>query len=144
RMFIFEWGPEGTDGLMPAFRRHIAALEKDGLQVELEGPEGRLPLARSAQMQLYGIAREALANVVKHSGSERVRVRVAVHGNRVRLEIEDDGCGFDPSAQPAGHFGLDSMRSRAEEIGGVLEISSGPGRGTALRVIVPAETGEPA
>jgi signal transduction histidine kinase len=143
RMFIFEWGPEGTDGLMPAFQRHVAALEKDGLTVELEGPDGRLPLARTKQMQLYGIGREALTNVVKHSGADRARVRVAVDRNDVRLEIEDDGRGFDPSAEPAGHFGLDSMRSRAAEIGGALEISSVPGHGTVLRVIVPAETGEP-
>jgi signal transduction histidine kinase len=53
------------------------------------------------------------------------------------VEIHDDGRGFDPVAGHPGHFGLDSMRSRAEEIGGWLAITSDPGSGTLVRVCVP-------
>jgi signal transduction histidine kinase len=58
----------------------------------------------------------------------------------VTVEIADKGRGFDPTAAHPGHFGLDSMRSRAEEIHGVLTISSAPGRGTVVRVEVPVES----
>jgi signal transduction histidine kinase len=138
RRFIFEWGPEGIgDGLVPTLTRHVSALTHDGLRVEVDGPAGRLPLSRPAETQLYGIGREALANVVKHAQARTALVRVEVDTHRVVVEIEDDGRGFDPEAQHAGHYGLDSMRSRAEEAGGVLTISSAAGRGTLVRVEVP-------
>ena len=56
------------------------------------------------------------------------------------VEISDDGRGFDPAARHPGHFGLESMRSRAAEVGGLLTITSTPGLGTVVRVEVPAET----
>jgi signal transduction histidine kinase len=141
RMFIFEWGPDGIgDGLVPAFTRHASALREEvGLVVDVDGPAHQLPLARSTQTQLYGIGREALANVVRHSGATRARVRVRTDNGHLALEVADDGCGFDPSEPRPGHYGLESMRSRAEEIDGVLEIASVVGRGTLVRVEVPVE-----
>jgi signal transduction histidine kinase len=141
RMFIFEWGPDGIgDGLVPAFTRHASALREEvGLVVDVDGPLHQLPLARSTQTQLYGIGREALANVARHSGATRARVRVRTDDGHLALEVADDGCGFDPSEPRPGHYGLESMRSRAEEINGVLEIASVVGRGTLVRVEVPVE-----
>jgi signal transduction histidine kinase len=141
RMFIFEWGPDGIgDGLVSAFARHASALsEESGLAVAVDGPEQQLPLARSTQTQLYGIGREALANIVRHSGATGARVRVEAGNNHVAVQIADDGCGFDPSEPRPGHYGLESMRSRAEEIDGALEITSAAGRGTVVRVEVPVE-----
>jgi signal transduction histidine kinase len=143
RMFIFEWGPDGIgDGLVPAFTRHASALrEESGLVVEVDGPE-RLPLARTTQTQLYAIGREALANVVRHSGARRARVHVETSNNHVLVEVADDGRGFDPREPRPGHYGLESMRSRADEIDGVLEITSGAGRGTVVHVEVPVESSE--
>ena len=142
RMFIFEWGPDGiADGLVPAFARHASALrDESGLVVEVTGPEQRLPLARTTQTHLYTIGREALANVARHSGSGRARVRVETRNSQVVLEIADDGCGFDPAAPRPGHYGLESMRSRTEEIDGVFKITSAAGRGTMIRVEVPVGT----
>ena len=61
---------------------------------------------------------------------------------RVIVEIRDDGRGFEPDVGHPGHFGLESMRSRAAEIGGAADASrAGPGRGTVVRVEVPAEAG---
>jgi signal transduction histidine kinase len=139
RRFIFEWGPEGIgDGLVPAFARHVASLGDDAsVRVDVDGPADRLPLPRTVEAQLYGIGREALANVVKHSGAYRAEVRVVAVDHRVLLEVADDGCGFDPDTTRTGHFGLESMRSRAEEIGADLRIWSAPGRGTVVRVEVP-------
>jgi signal transduction histidine kinase len=138
RRFIFEWGPAGIgDGLVSAFTRHVQSYSDGGLRFDVSGPAGPLPLTRSAETQLHGIGREALANIVKHSHADNARIRINASSNRVVFEIEDDGIGFDPTASRAGHFGLDSMRSRAEEIGADFSISSAPGEGTVIRVEVP-------
>ena len=142
RRFIFEWGPEGIgDGLVPAFSRHVASLAEDAIDIRVEGPSEPLPLTRTAETQLYGIGREALANVVKHAGAQTACVRVDARAKRLILEIADDGRGFDPAAAHNGHFGLESMRSRADELGADLHIISAPGRGTVVRVELPAENG---
>jgi signal transduction histidine kinase len=142
RKFIFEWGPDGIEaGLVAALTRHVSSLpDGAGLRVDVDGPEERMPLTRTTETQLYGIGREALANVVKHAQASAARIRIESESSSVTVEIEDDGRGFDPAAVTAGHFGLESMRSRAEEIGADLDISSTPGRGTVIRVELPVET----
>jgi signal transduction histidine kinase len=141
RRFIFEWGPEEIgDGLVPALTRHVAAFAGDGtVRVHVEGPPGALPLQPDTETQLYGIAREALANVVRHADAGSAVVRVEATAACVVLEVGDDGRGFDPQSVRAGRFGLESMRSRVGEIGADLAVISAPGRGTVVRVEVPAE-----
>jgi signal transduction histidine kinase len=142
RRFIFAWGPEGIgDGLVPALAQHASAVEDGGLRVEVDGPDARLPLTLTEETQLYGIGREALANVIRHAGASTARIRVESGVSRVTVEIEDDGCGFDSAPTAAGHYGLESMRSRAEEIGAALTISSSVGHGTLVRVEVPVHEG---
>jgi signal transduction histidine kinase len=92
------------------------------------------------ETQLYGIGREALVNVVKHAHATAAFVRVEAQDGQVLIEVVDNGRGFDPSEGHPGHFGLDSMRSRATEIGGRLTIASSPGYGTVVRVRAPAGT----
>jgi signal transduction histidine kinase len=141
RRFIFEWGPEGiADGLVPAIARHVSTIPDDEpIAVRVEGPTEMLPLTRAAETQLFGIGREALANVVKHANAQTACVRVEATAESVVLEVVDDGRGFDPATPHAGHFGLESMRSRADELGADLHIISAPGRGTVVRVELPAE-----
>jgi signal transduction histidine kinase len=140
RRFIFEWGPEGIgDGLVPAFTRHAASLADGTVSVRVDGPAEPLPLTRATESQLFGIAREALSNSLKHADATAADVRVSTTPAHVVVEIVDDGCGFDPGAGHRGHFGLKSMRSRADEIGADLHIVSAPGRGTVVRVEVPVE-----
>jgi signal transduction histidine kinase len=140
RRFIFEWGPEGIgDGLVTAFRRHAASLEGSPVRVRVDGPSEPLPLTRATEAQLFGIAREALANVLKHAHASAADVRIRATPVDVVLEITDDGRGFDPDVSHNGHFGLESMRSRADEIGAEFHISSDLGRGTVVRVETPAE-----
>jgi signal transduction histidine kinase len=140
RRFIFEWGPEGIgDGLVPAFTRHAASLADGRPSVRVEGPAEPLALTRATETQLFGIAREALSNSLKHAGATTADVRVSTTPAHVVVEIVDDGRGFDPEAVRSGHFGLESMRSRADEIGADLHIISAPGRGTVVRVEVPVE-----
>jgi signal transduction histidine kinase len=142
RRFIFEWGPESGNGLVAACELYATSLADDnGVEVDVDGPEGSLPLSRTSQIQLYGIAREALTNVVKHAGVSSASLRVKVGEDHVTLEIEDRGRGFDVEESRDGHYGLASMRSRAEEIDAELEIESTPGRGSIVRVEVPVGAG---
>jgi signal transduction histidine kinase len=143
RRFIFEWGPEGIgDGLVPTFARHVDSLNGDGLRIRVDGPDEPLPLTRMVETHLFGIGREALANAAKHAHAGTARVHVALHGDRVVLVVEDDGRGFDVSAASGPqHFGLQSMRSRAADIGADLKISSSLGRGTVVHVEVPVDGG---
>jgi signal transduction histidine kinase len=141
RNFIFEWGPDGAgDGLVPAIERHAAEVRNDtALAVDVHAPAGLLPLTPATQTHLYGIVREALVNCAKHSGAETASVHVEVQADRVVLEVIDAGDGFDPERPRPGHYGLESMRSRAREINATLTIAS-PGRGgTIVRVDVPIE-----
>jgi signal transduction histidine kinase len=130
------------DGLVAAL--HECAedrCEGVSLAVEIEGPVGHLPISREAEGQLFAIGREALTNVVKHARAANATVRVRVEDDRVLLEISDDGRGFDPERRHPGHYGLESMRGRATEIGGRLTIASAAGLGTLVRVETPVADG---
>jgi signal transduction histidine kinase len=140
RALIFELGHDAVeDGLVAAFSRHASMLRtRNGLEIEVQGPE-RLALSPHAQTELFSIGREALANVVKHAGATKAWVHVEARAGRVLVEVRDDGSGFEPTASHPGHFGLESMQSRAGELGGILTISSAPRVGTAVRVEVRAD-----
>ena len=118
-------------GLGPA----LAALaERALLPVEIvESPAQRLPAAVEAAA--YYVVAEALANAGKHSGASLVTVRVATEDETVVVEIVDDGVG---GADPAGS-GLRGLSDRVAALGGMLALSSAPGRGTALRAELPAD-----
>lgn len=83
------------------------------------------------------IAREAMSNAVRHSGAELVTLRLRVGDGEVVLEVTDNGSGFDPCQAEGRGNGLTNLRARAEAMGGVLEIDSELGRGSAVRVRVP-------
>ncbi|MEI7772654.1 MAG: ATP-binding protein, partial [Chloroflexales bacterium] len=83
---------------------------------------------------------EALNNVVKHAAARNVTVSLEFGAERVLLKVADDGHGFDPEATPSGqgrHLGMISMRERAAEIGGTMELRSRIGGGTEVTVAVP-------
>jgi signal transduction histidine kinase len=140
RALIFELGHDAIeDGLVAALARHASVLcTRHGLDVHVQGPE-RLALSPRAQTELFGIGREALANVVKHAGASKAWVHVEARSGHVLVEIRDDGSGFDPAARHPGHFGLESMHSRAAEVGGELTIASELRAGTVVRVEVRAD-----
>jgi signal transduction histidine kinase len=142
RSLIFELRRDPVhDGLVAALARHASGLGAlDGLTIDVRGPAPRLALSQRVETQLFAIGREALANVVKHAGATAAHVRVEPQNGQILVEVRDDGCGFHPAAGHPGHFGLDSMRTRAAEIGGRITITSAPGLGTLVQVRVPAET----
>jgi signal transduction histidine kinase len=142
RALIFELQPGALaeEGLAAALSKQASALSaREGLLIEIDGPDQRLPLAPEVEEQLYRLGQEALANVVKHARASNATVRIAASDDTVSIEVADDGRGFDPAAVGPDHFGLRSMRGRVADLGGRLEITSAPGRGTALRVEVPAQ-----
>src|SRR5262249_35438768 len=96
-------------------------------------PGVRLSQTRAEAM--VRIACEAVTNAARHSGAGLVRISLRHEGKRVRLRVSDAGCGFTPSIGGDG-FGLLSMRERADSAGGDLRISSTPGRGSEVEVVL--------
>lgn len=105
------------------------------LSVTLEMPRVVI-LPKNISNEAAWILREALQNVVKHSGGRTVIVSVKVD-SFLHASIADDGAGFDVHAAPAGHYGLRGMRERALALGGGLTVDSEIGRGTILSYKIP-------
>jgi PAS domain S-box-containing protein len=144
--------------LRPAALDHLgldAALEKfvsewsEHFGVEAEyhglGLDGeRLP--PEVETNLYRILQEALQNVQKHAGADRVSVLLERRGGQAVLVVEDNGEGYDPKAEMAAasnkSMGVINMRERAALIGGSLEIESAPGHGATIYVRVPLTRSE--
>ena len=96
------------------------------------------PLIPEERSNLFLAAKEAMNNVLKHSGATEVWLRAEVAENCFRLSIEDNGCGFDPSDPVhARRNGLANMRSRVAEMGGTFMVESSVGQGTAIRIAIP-------
>jgi len=126
-------------GLLDALRFHAREFtRRTGLAVEVDGREERF--APDFEMALFRIAQAALNNVLQHARAKSARISIERGERRLRLEIRDDGAGFDPrSAGAAARWGLSGMRERAEAIGGTLRLDAAPGRGTRIVVEVTIE-----
>jgi signal transduction histidine kinase len=104
-------------------------------------------LSPEVETVLYRVAREALTNVEKHAKASRVWLTLVGERSRVRLEVRDDGVGFDPTAAAdrsgRDHYGLLGMRERVELAGGTWSLLTGPGRGVTVQAAFarPAVTG---
>ena len=129
----------GLSGGLASLARSIPEID---MEVNLD--DTRLP--DHIEIALYRIAQECLQNVVKHARATNARLTFAVgpgeSGDLVRLEIVDNGVGFDTLEHPLGGdemggYGLLSMAERAEIVGGRLNIRSRPGSGTAVTATIP-------
>jgi len=78
-----------------------------------------------------------LTNTARHAQAGTATIRISEEEGQVDLAVEDDGVGFERGGLFPGHLGLQSMRERAAELGGVLEIESAPGKGTLVRARFP-------
>lgn len=141
RLLVFELRPFllEKEGLASALRARLAAVEgRAGLKTEVfvEG-ERRLPI--EIEEGLYRIAQEGLNNVVKHAKATEVRIHIQYREDTIRLEMVDDGVGFDTRiANGNGGLGLTGVQERVKQLGGSLEIASTIGNGTHLTVSIPA------
>jgi signal transduction histidine kinase len=128
-----------ADESLPSLLTRLAAdLEsRDDIRIELDAPPvpGLPPETRE---ELFRIAREAINNAVRHSGSPTIRVWLRTDPD-LELHVRDDGCGFRTGeVEVTGQgFGLTSMRERAEALGGALHIRSAPDNGTEVTAVFP-------
>ena len=114
----------------------VEALNRQGgIPVELHFTGAASPVIPSEMaIHLLQICREAVSNAQRHSGANRITVTVELQQHELTLKIEDDGIGFAPSAARSDGFGLRSMASRTEEIGGEWNLASTSGGGTQITV----------
>jgi signal transduction histidine kinase len=99
-------------------------------------PSASVALPYRIEQEMWRIGQEALVNIERHSGASEVTVRWEVQDSLARLEIVDDGVGFEPGEVRGEHYGLVGMRERADAIGAHLTIERAPRRGTRVAVEV--------
>ena len=130
-------------GLLPAVKWLASDLTKNyniTADVEVAGNQRKFP--PEAELMLFRITQEALTNVRRHSGADRVCVRVEFADSSTKVTVSDNGKGFETPARAGdlariGKLGLAGMQERAQLLGGTLTIDSKPGKGTILTVEVP-------
>ncbi|MFY9489218.1 MAG: sensor histidine kinase [Solirubrobacterales bacterium] len=124
-------------GLRNALSAHVTDFtDRTGIDADFiyEG-ESRHRLGDDRELAIYRVVQEALSNIVQHADASHVEVRLRV-GDSIRLQVTDDGKGFDPTA-PTRRFGVTGMRERALLMNGKIEINSKPGEGTKLTMELP-------
>lgn len=124
-------------GLAPALAWQAREVSKrSGVWVEIDAEGVPEDLPEEYKTCIYRVTQEALHNIVQHAGARKVKVKVGQEDGRVRLSIRDDGRGFNPQREKG--MGLLGMQERVARLGGQFAIDSQPGRGTELRVALPA------
>jgi signal transduction histidine kinase len=138
RRVVDDLRPPALDqlGLSGALREHLSVYcaASTAVSLNLDGMPAELPAA--IEVAVYRIVAEAVANAVRHGRARRCTVRLGWQDDLVVVEVGDDGRGITPGAR-AG-VGLQSMRDRAAEVGGSLQITTGPA-GTTVRAQLPME-----
>ena len=128
-------------GLAAATAGQVEQLSRGEIEAEFAAEGDFSDLDDDAQLVVYRVAQEALANATRHSGAERVAVKLRRRQDGgVELEVADDGRGF-AFDESEGGLGIAGMRERALLIGGELTIESRPGQGTVVHLTVPASHG---
>ena len=129
-------------GLGAALGDLAATLSGSGVPIAIT-VEPDLTMSHECEALMYGVAQECLRNAARHARATRIWVEVVRVGEDIRLDVSDDGIGFDPRSvleQPADdHFGLRVMRDLAIDYGALLAVESRPGAGTRWRLEVPAD-----
>jgi len=136
RRLVYELRPPALDelGLVGAVRQAADRYGDGAPSVEVIAPAAMPPLPAAVEVAAYRIAVEAVANAVLHSGAQHCEVRF-VSGDGLTVEIVDDGVGLPD--EPRAGVGLTSMRERAAELGGAIEIDAALGGGTRVHAWLP-------
>ncbi len=145
KLLIHDLRPSMLDdfGLVPALRWYVQShLQGTGLEVEVDLPDDNRRLPSEVETALYRIAQESLGNVARHSQATRALLALEVQSGYAALAVSDNGTGFDPDdviLDREGRYGVGllSIRERAELLGGTARITSAPGKGTQVHVVVP-------
>lgn len=147
RTYILDLRPRqlSDENLMQGLHRLVNEFRANTLaEAHLSGPsDGLTRLPASKALALFHICQEALANTAKHAKAKKVEVVVWTTGDRVLMEIRDNGKGFEmESTRTSLGHGLSNMQTRARNVGGDLELTSEPGSGTTILTWVPFSTEE--
>ena len=131
-------------GLVATILIEVERLREEGYRVDYDERIGDERLPDSMEIALYRVIQEALTNMRKHAQARSVCIELWSEGGEVRLEVTDDGRGFDPDAAPlesgpGERVGLAGMRERIGALDGVLEVRSRPGCGTSVAASVPSK-----
>ncbi len=130
-------GPQNDDLASQLSKMASQVTSETPVKVQFEVLGTYRPLPRNVENELLSIGQEAVRNVVRHADAKHVKIDLRFEPKKLRMTIADDGCGFSgkPVASgPNGHFGLQGMRERAEQIGADLTVTSAPGQGTRVSV----------
>ena len=109
--------------------------QRSELRVQAEIDDLRLDPERA--LAIYRVVQEALTNIAKYAKATEVLVQLQREGDRARLRVRDDGCGFHATQVGAGSHGLAGMRFRVRSCGGELNVRSAPGAGTTIEALLP-------
>jgi signal transduction histidine kinase len=136
-------GAHGESSLTQVLERYVDDFaDRFGLKAEFVAPATAVPrLPARTEAELLRIVQEALNNVRKHADATVVWVTAQAEGDRLHIDVVDNGRGFDGAAVGSGSFGLQSMRERAELIGATFTVTSAPQDGTRVEVVVPFDRG---
>jgi signal transduction histidine kinase len=127
--------PSGLGASLAEAARQLT--EAQDLRLKLSLNDERPDLPADVAYNLLRIAQEAMLNAVQHSGARTLNVTLDSTRTRLRLLVDDDGAGFDDEGEaPIGHYGLVGMKERAAQIGARFELTSEPGRGTSVLVLL--------
>ena len=138
-VLIQEMRPAALEGkgLATALREYVARWS-EGAEIPADfRVQGEREVPLEAEQAIFRIAQEAMANVARHSEARHAEIDLVYTRNAVTLRVADDGRGFDPSRNPGGGFGLQSMRERLVRLGGHVNVESAPGKGTRVEVFCP-------
>ena len=126
------------DLLKKLAERAERVLSGTDLHVELPPACPGLVVPLPLKRHLLMFFKEAVHNCARHSGATVVWLTLSVDGETLSIRLKDNGCGFSPEANRDG-WGVDSMRKRAEELGGEMDLQTAPGKGTTVRLSVPLD-----
>jgi signal transduction histidine kinase len=133
-------------GLVAAIRKEAKDLAKaTGLKTRVMIAEDVGRLAPGTEQAIYRVVQEALHNVAKHAQAKNVTIQVVREGEKVSVQVEDDGVGIQAArGNPRnGSFGLAGIKERIAMLGGVSRVISTKGKGTRIEITVPAGESSP-
>ena len=119
--------------------RSRLALKEISLESQIPPPEDLAGLHHALLHDLEKMIQEVTSNLIKHSQAERATLNLEVSPRRLHLTIKDNGIGFHLKEESRNGFGIQSLYNRAERMGGILRITTKPGRGTHIDLLVKLE-----
>jgi signal transduction histidine kinase len=139
RLFLYELEPVdiAKDGLISKIQQRLASVEgRSDIQARMIA-NTEISLSTEKETEIYYIVEESLNNILKHGNANSVQIKFKKRKESICIEIIDDGRGFNPKDVELGGKGLANMKDRARRIDGKLRITSSPGKGTKISLVVP-------